>query len=179
MKTYKYTKIIKILPQEILNIEEIKNYLRISHDYDDKMLENFLLAAVNSAEKFTAICLFPKILESVFSPEYTKILHLRSKSVQEIISVKIFDQKEEKDLDKDQYYFSQYDFSLILKKHINKSKQVKITYKTETPVQEIPCEVKCGLLLHISEMYDRKEQMNPGMSIEVKSLYMPYRDLRI
>ena len=45
----------KILEKEskaILKLKEVKNFLRISHDYDDSLVKELILAATEYAENF-------------------------------------------------------------------------------------------------------------------------------
>jgi len=43
----------------------------------------------------------------------------------------------------------------------------------------IPPSIKHGILLHIAEMYDRQEQTSDYIPIEIKNLYLPYRQLKL
>jgi len=45
---------------EIWPLEEVKNYLRISHEYDDKLIANLTATAIDSAELFTGLSLHIK-----------------------------------------------------------------------------------------------------------------------
>ena len=46
-------KILAIEKPEIWSLDEIKNYLRVTHDYDNNLITNLLNASIMMAENFT------------------------------------------------------------------------------------------------------------------------------
>ena len=84
-----------IKTQEIWPLEEVKNYLRISHKYDDNLIQSLIESATEAAENFTGLSINQRRIEckiqsakSNFTLKYLPIL-----SVEEVFLVK----KEQKD----------------------------------------------------------------------------------
>lgn len=48
-------KILSVEEREIWPLEEVKNYLRVSHKNDDKIIANLISSAVITAEQFLAL----------------------------------------------------------------------------------------------------------------------------
>ena len=48
-------KILSVEEKEIWPLEEVKNYLRVSHKNDDKLVTNLISSAVITAEQFLAL----------------------------------------------------------------------------------------------------------------------------
>lgn len=48
-------KILSVEEREIWPLEEVKNYLRVSHKNDDKLIANLISSAVITAEQFLAL----------------------------------------------------------------------------------------------------------------------------
>lgn len=47
--------VLNIKKVEIWPLEEVKNYLRISHEYDDKLINNLIATSIDVAELFTGL----------------------------------------------------------------------------------------------------------------------------
>lgn len=58
--------VLETRDQNILSLEEVKSYLRISHSSDDRMLESMIKAAISFAEKYINAHFIPKIIEENF-----------------------------------------------------------------------------------------------------------------
>jgi uncharacterized phiE125 gp8 family phage protein len=160
--------------QDIWPLEEVKNYLRVSHDYDDKMIYGLIEAAVSEAESFTGLSLCKrKIKLSVSSAPNT--LELKYSPLLEVVSVVTSLAPEENIKDRAGYIDTQRSQIFLDRKFIGSD--LEIEYLSGYP-ENIPRAISHGILLRIAAMYDRSE--NPGViEREVKNLYLPFRPFKI
>ena len=72
-----------IKAEEIWPLEEVKNYLRISHKYDDNLIQSLIESATEAAENFTGLSIYQRQIEckiqnakSDFTLRYLPILRV-------------------------------------------------------------------------------------------------------
>lgn len=164
------TRIVEIWP-----LEEVKNYLRVSHRYDDRMIRGLIQTAIESAEKFTSLSLYPRRVEcnienvaSSIDFKYSPIIEINALVIKIAgAEQNILDDYGHIETDTQTVHFTS--------KYVGKD--LKITYRAGYK-NNIPRAVQHGILMHVAAMYD-----NPGGSASinsgVKDLYIPYRRLKI
>lgn len=164
--TYTTYQVLSVEKQNLLSLEEIKSYLRISEDYDDKLLAELALSAISSAEKFTRLSLLTKNIE-VKSYSNAKSITLPLVPVININNIS----NDERVLEKEEY-------ALFVDtiKFADSNKNITINYVSG--LQTIESDLKQGLLIHISSMYDQ-ELVNFSFPKEALSLYQTYRKILI
>jgi uncharacterized phiE125 gp8 family phage protein len=170
---YTITNLQKI---EIWSLGEVKNYLRISHDYDDGLLSGLLDAAIESVELFTGVSLnirsFMAKIQSVSSS-----IPLKHIPVLDIDSVIL--KKNGQDID------ITADFGVVLnggaqvaidEKYVGEDLEVQ--YQAGYREDLVPRAIKHGILMHVSDMYENSVDA-VALSSQIKDLYAPYRVIKI
>ena len=162
---YSY-KIIARSKQNILTLEDVKNYSRISADNDDNLLESMIDSAIQIAENFIKVSLVQKVIEVV--SDNVMNLALPFVPVAGIIKVEA-DGKEidlaNVNLNREVLTFAKY----------VECKKLKITYSAgnDDPLL-VPAPIVQGIMQHISNMYDARGSGAVSMD-GVLELYAPYR----
>ncbi len=169
-KIMKEKNIYKILDREeqnILAVDDIKNYARISIDDDDLLIKEMIEAAIIAAENFMRTALVKQTVE--VTGHNTNSLLLPIMPLIKILEVKCGD----KILDENDYHHARDRISLE-----SYGKTVaKYSAGYEDP-KDIPAIIKQALLVHISQMYDSRG----GTSISddrIFDLYKPYRKMLV
>ncbi|KJV57525.1 hypothetical protein OCHUTO_0082 [Orientia chuto str. Dubai] len=178
---YYYT-ISRIHEQQLLSIAEIKNYLRInSNDFqnevENSLLNTLTIAAISYAERFLHASLIEKdicyIIERIKNTMILlpivpakKILIIKNESDNSIIDQQLY-----------QLNYNGTNIQFLSNKFINKS--VKVEYTTATAVDfSIINAIKPGLLLHISELYDRRI-LESKVFASINQIYQSYKKILV
>jgi uncharacterized phiE125 gp8 family phage protein len=171
-------KILELMPQKLWELEEVKNYLRISYAYDDKLIDNLIYAAITAAENFTKLSIAQKRVEYVCNIRYSKIFPLKYYPVAELVKATLLYNEQEIRLEQEQYYLDQERWFFCLKESIS-DKELTIEYIAGFNEREVPQSIKYGILLHVAQMYDREEHTSSSFSTEIRNLYLPYRQWKV
>ena len=168
-KNYSY-KILEQTRQNILTLEDVKNYSRISADNDDNLLVLYINSAIQIAENFIKIALVRKVIE--VGSDNAMEIKLPFVPVAEILRVEA--DGEEVGLDN----IIVKDEILTLKQYVE-CKRLKVTYSAgNDDIRSIPAPIVQGLMQHISNMYDARG--GGAVSTDgVLELYQPYRRMII
>jgi uncharacterized phiE125 gp8 family phage protein len=70
----------------IWKLKEVKNYLRISHDYDDSLIESLIETAIEYAENFTGIFIHKRTV-NCFVSQINQVIKLKHLPILKIVSV--------------------------------------------------------------------------------------------
>jgi len=161
--------------REIWPLEEIKNYLRISHDYDDRLILSLRESAVDHAENFTGLSLHKRDVtcnvqntsESII-PKYIPIL--------EIQKMYLINREERTEITDSFGYIATDTQSLhFVRNYIGQD--ISIEYIAGYQ-ENISRTIQHGILMHVASMYEHAED-GVNMSDKVRDLYIPYRVMRI
>ena len=143
--------ILSVEEQELWSLTEVKNYLRVAHKNDDKLIASLISSAIISAEQFLGISFFIK-------------------------KVSLVTDDDEEDITEG---FGYVDFNnqkiWIAQKYLYKN--LVINYEAGLG-EKIPRTILHGILMHIGMMYDFGENL-VNISSEIKEIYLPYRALKI
>ncbi len=170
---YTITNLQKI---EIWPLDEVKNYLRISHDYDDGLLAGLIDAAIESVEMFTGVSLHIRSCTVKIQSALSSI-SLKYSPVLDIDSVALKKDGVETDIS--------IDFGIVLnggasiavdEKYIGED--LEVIYKAGYREDLVPRAIKHGILMHISDMYENSVDA-VALSSQIKDLYTPYRIIKI
>lgn len=163
-------KILEYSEQNIVRLEDIKNYMRISGDNDDNLIIFFINSSIQTAENFMKISLTKKVIE--VQVDNSSDIRLPFVPVLEIMSVEVNNKK----LDADEFILNK--DILTLKNHVGCEK-LKIIYSTghQDPIN-IPMPVIQGIMSHIANMYDMRG-VDLGSIDNILSFYKPYRRMII
>ncbi len=127
----------------LINLDEIKQCLRITTDTDDKIIKDLLEAALFQLEKYIGKTLIQKTYEqSAFDYDDSKV-NLLNRPVSEVISVESNDGQEIK------YYLEKN--SVILLENVKKP--IKIKYVSGVFKDSLPGVFKTALMEIISYLY--------------------------
>jgi len=167
--------IFSVEEREIWSLGEVKNYLRVSHTNDDKLITNLISSAVITAEQFLAVsfciqkvtCLINK------TPSYLRLKHI---PVASLAKVFLLNRENKKDITEDFGYVEDNKQKILFnQKYL--SQKLEISYEAGLG-DKIPQPILQGVLTHIGMMYDFGENSANILS-EIKNIYMPYRSLKI
>lgn len=150
-------KILEVKEQNILSLEDVKSFLRISHSSDDKLLKSMIFSAISFAEKYIGTHIIPKIIEERF--ENCMRVTLSQKPIIRIeeIGCKYDIQRNEIIFDK------KYD-------------EMKITYLVGA--EDIsPCLIE-AIKNHICLLYDKRGDPNM-FSYQAKSFYRDFKEIKV
>jgi uncharacterized phiE125 gp8 family phage protein len=167
--------IIKIFPQQIWSLAQVKNYLRVEANYDDDLISGLIDAAITAAENFTKLNFIEKYIKFTCNIAWKKNFLLKYQPLKEILRLTIKQHDQGQELSIDHYFF---DKSILTLKHELSGGELVVEYISGYD-GSIPHAIKHGIILHIAEMYDRQGQNSIGLSKEVKNLYLPYRNIQI
>jgi uncharacterized phiE125 gp8 family phage protein len=177
MKKHKsFFKILEFFDQDFINIEDVKNYLKISSDDDDKIIKQFLDSAIESCENYSGLNLISKKIEYLTNDFKADRVYLPFTPIKEILEIKainnysIVDYLEDFEIDKKNgiIFFQKYYF------YIRLEVQAIVGFKDNN---FIPKSLLQGILIHIGEMYDKGTFK--GISEDLQKLYQPYKKVRI
>jgi uncharacterized phiE125 gp8 family phage protein len=166
--------ILEVVSKEIWPLAEVKNYLRVSHDYDDNLIANLIISAVESAELFTGLSLSIRKIRCLV--EYSQAsLRLKYVPVIEISKVTcLCDHGIQEEITNNFGYTDRANNIIHFNpEHINRA--IIVEYQAGY-INEIPRNIQHGILMHVAAIYDQKEV---SLSNEIKDLYYPYRLLKI
>ena len=170
--------VIKLDQLELWNLNEVKNYLRVSHDYDDKVIKNLIISAVDSAENFLGLSLHQRRVEFICNLRGRHVFQLKYSPIIEITDVTFEIAEQKRQLAEKEYSYDAEYAALYLTRALS-GEELKVSYLTGYEDRHVPHAISQGVLLHICSMYDRDGDNNLSMSNEVKNLYHPYKKIRL
>ena len=160
--------------QEIWPLEEVKNYLRIAHDYDDALILNLKAAAIEVAENFTGLSLHSRQINCSIQNTLGNI-SLKYIPILEVKEVSLLDEDNKKITD--DFGYIETDNQVIHFKVSYIGRDLKIQYIAGF-LNSIPRSIQHGILMHIASMYEHSEY-GTNLGSDIKNLYIPYRTLKI
>ena len=167
--------ILSVEEQELWSLTEVKNYLRVAHKNDDKLIASLISSAIISAEQFLGISFFIKKVSCVID-KAPNFLRLRYIPIASVAKVSLITDDDEEDITEG---FGYVDFNnqkiWIAQKYLYKN--LVINYEAGLG-EKIPRTILHGILMHIGMMYDFGENL-VNISSEIKEIYLPYRALKI
>jgi uncharacterized phiE125 gp8 family phage protein len=170
-------KIIKENGKFSLSLEEIKKFLRVTQDHDDKIISNMSIAAQDIAEKYMNFCLSAKEITLEVSPTSNKVI-VPLRPISKIESIKFKYDENLKNIDESLYDIAPFQDYIIIDSSL-RGKTLQINYIAGFNKEEdIPQAIVQGLMLHIAEMYD-KQMISTILPSSVKLLYSPFMSYKI
>lgn len=166
-------KINKIIRKEVWPLREVKDYLRITHNYDDKIIDNLIESAVQQAEIFMGISLHSRHI-TLTAEKIDSFITFKYVPVIELVSITALSINN-KDIKEEIGYLDIEKARLVTQEKFV-GEDIKIEYLAG--YQEIPRAILHGILNHIVVMYDRPDNI-ATLTQEVRNLYLPYRQLKL
>lgn len=168
-------KILHREEQELFRLPEIKNFLRISHNYDDMWIMELVNSSIEAAENFLRFRLLPIRVQVQQDRGCNSEMILPLVPVVEVTS--IFAKTAIEEAKRIERY--KLEDCLLKIADLPRFELVTVEYMAGYPDQKtIPAAIKQGILLHTAEMYDSHGTAS-SISEEVRKLYQPYRRMRI
>lgn len=161
--------------QQMVTMPALKNYLRISHDYDDAWLSDLIYCAIGAAENFLCIKLLSSKIKVYIEYLENNAVQLYGSPICEITEIVV---KGDPELiyEPANYYL---EGNILKFKQLPQQKNLTVEYIIGYKDQaNIPAVIKQGILLHIAEMYDNRGIV-ASIPSEVQKLYKPYRKMMI
>ena len=163
-----------ITAEEIWPLEEVKNYLRISHKYDDNLIQSLIESATEAAENFTGLSIHQRRIEykiqnakSDFTLRYLPILR-----VEEVYLVK----KEQKEKITNKFGYANTTTNRVYLNDDYVGQDIEIGYLAGH--KKIPSTISHGILMHVASMYEHSEN-GTNLNSQIRDLYLPYRIVKI
>ncbi len=162
--------------ENIWSLNEVKNCLRVSYDYDDKYIQGLIQVATESAENYTGLMIQSRnIICSI--KDTKKDINLKFRPMHNIEAVWLMDAKQMQEDITTKYGECMLRDGKILLSDRYISKDIQIHYVAGIK-DNIPGPIKHGILLHIIGLYEYSD--NPStMSSVLKDLYTPFRMIKI
>jgi uncharacterized phiE125 gp8 family phage protein len=167
-----FMKDIKV--EEIWPLEEVKNYLRISHEYDDILIQSLIESATESAENFTGLSINHRHIEykiqsakSDFTLKYLPILNM-----EEVYLVER--NKKQKITDNFGYVNNTINRIYFNEEYVNQDVEIKYI----AGHKKIPKTITQGILMHVVLMYEHSEN-GTNLNSKILDLYLPHRIIKI
>ncbi|MDX2050659.1 MAG: head-tail connector protein [Rickettsiaceae bacterium] len=156
-----------------LDLEEMKQYLRITGNQDDNLLSLLLQAAICYVEEYVGIDLSVKEIISIYKVESDMKINLSSKPVRNIVHIKILGEIEDK-------LTAGKDYSLENSKIIihSKIRANLIEVKYLSGVNTTPLSIKQAIMIYAGLLYD-KEVINSESMEGIFMLLGPYRNYKL
>jgi uncharacterized phiE125 gp8 family phage protein len=167
-----FVKDIKV--EEIWPLEEVKNYLRISHEYDDILIQSLIESATESAENFTGLSINHRHIEckiqsakSDFTLKYLPIL-----SIDEVYIL----ERDKKKKITDTFGYVNNTINRIYFNDDYVDQDIEIKYIAGH--KKIPRTITHAILMHVVLMYEHSEN-GTNLNSQILDLYLPHRIIKI
>lgn len=167
--------ILKKKTEYVLKLKEVKNFLRLSHNYDDSLVKDLIQAAIDYAENFTGKFIDTRIVQcSVFRAN--KKIRVKYTPLNKILSAEKIVHDRFEDIS-DSIGKSNIDEALL---------EINPTYVDQDIILKLSCGygektphvIKMGILKHVSAMYELNENSLDPVD-EVRNLYLSFRSFKI
>lgn len=169
-------KIEKLCSEEInfINLQQAKQYLRIDHQYDDKMIEEMLQVALIAAENYLGIYLQITHWKMTIFDYLPISIKFPYGPIIKIEQFKLYKHNQE-ELNVDNYYFDSNHESIILEKSYH-MKKAEILYQLGYEI--IPSPIKQGILEHLAKLYDVRGG-DVRIPLSAIAMYQSYKRVRL
>ena len=157
-----------------VSLEETKSFLRIENSQDDKLIKDLIEAATDYAEWHMEKSLAKQTWQISCEGYIPHRIYLKYSPIVKIELVSaITSQGESRSLD---HRFSDIGSYIELNNHLN---AVRVDVIYEAGYDNIPEQIKLGIMQHVAAIYrDRESDIGTHLS-EIKKVYSPFRELRV
>ncbi|WCR59550.1 MAG: hypothetical protein PG978_000986 [Wolbachia endosymbiont of Ctenocephalides felis wCfeF] len=158
-----------------VTLEEVKSFLRVENDQDDKLISSLISVATDYAEWYTEKSLVKQTWQVSYEDYIPHRIYLSYGPVRIIMSVTatISKNQEEKIL---KYYFSNVGGYIEFLSHLN---AIRVDVVYEAGYDNVPEQIKLGIMQHVSALYKNRESEVKSYLSEVKGVYSPFREPRV
>lgn len=159
----------------ILDLDEVKNYLRISHNYDDQLIVNLVQAAVEYAENFTGKMINETHVLCKISKANSLIV-LQHFPIKDLLSVEFLEKGKTKDITNLYGAVSMVESKIKLNPSF-RGKDILINYNCGYG-KDLPMILKMTLMKHVCNMYEFNTDVTEVHN-DINRSYASYRKLKI
>ncbi len=157
------TKVISREDVNDISTSEVLEHCRVDDDYDNELIQSYLLASMNIAEVETNRMLTPSVVDA-YTQYHDKKIYLPYGEVSGVTEIKAtFDEVEVTIPDTD-YIFNEIDESVEIDKklYINHT-DFKIRYNCGYPADALPNAIKQAILMTVATLYNVREDISYGV----------------
>lgn len=160
----------------VFELNYIKDFLKITHDYEDILLEQLSQVSLSYVENFLGMSITKTIIKAEIE-ECQKVIILKYPKISQILSIILEKDKAQEDI-LDSFGIADYRANKITFADKFIGHNICITYQIGFTSDNIPPQIKHGILLHLSKIY---EQPDSPIFIDkqIKELLQPYRVIKI
>ncbi|MCP5370026.1 MAG: phage gp6-like head-tail connector protein [Rickettsiaceae bacterium] len=168
---------IKQNKSNIFELSYIKDFLKITHDYEDMLLANLLNTSISYAEKLLRICITSSTIKANIEESHKNII-LKYPSINSILSI-ILKTKEmiEEDITEN-FGTADYQINKITLADQFVGQNICFNYQTGFAPDNIPPQIKQAILLHLAKTYEQPANTSL-IDKQIKELLIPYRIIKI
>ncbi len=152
-----------------VTLEEVKSFLRIENDQDDKLISDLIFMATDYAEWHMEKSLVKQTWQVSYEDYVPRRIYLSYGPVSKIVLATAKNQKL-------RYYFSNVGSYIELFNYLNVTR-ADIVY--EAGYDSVPEQIKLGIMQHVSALYKNRESEVSSHLSEVKKVYSPFREVRV
>ena len=172
--------------ENILTLDQVKNFLHIKSDIDDNRLHETMTSAVSYASNFLECSISERVYEAVYTNINSTYINLAFGPIINVLEVKILKNNIEYILPEHLYFFSN-KTSLLYIKNTFVHDSIIITYRCALEKSNIYYqELQSKLLLHVKILYqdlanncDQKKDQLKNVNSQIAMLYSNMIDLLI
>ncbi len=159
---------------KILTLDKIKNSLRVSHNYDDHLIEELMATAIIAAENFIGISLYTRTILAKIQ-NVSQDLILKYSNILTLQSVKHTADKQDITNHYGKFLSTKHQICFDTK---YVGQYIEIEYVAGYKENTIPQPIQQGIIMHVMLMYDNSEN-SIYLNSSIKNLYLPYREVKI
>jgi len=172
-----YYEVTEIFEQDFILLEDIKNYLKVSSNEDDRLIKQLTDTAIESCENYSGLKILPRKIRYIINNFKGNQVHLGDFPIKEITDIKIISETKKIEISSELFEVDKGEGTILFKEN-QSSDQIIINYVTGFADNKlIPKSIMQGILIHIAGMYDAGTYQT--ISGDLKNLYQPYKRVRI
>lgn len=160
----------------IFELNYIKDFLKITHDYEDLLLGQLLQTSVAYVENFLRIHITKAIVTAKIEG-CQKVIILKYPRINKIFSITLEQNNIQEDI-LDSFGIADYCINKITFDDKCLGQNIYINYQTGFTPDNIPPQIKHGILLHLSKTYEQPDTPIV-LDKQIKELLQPHRIIKI
>ena len=152
-----------------ITLDEVKTYIRITHDYDDTVLQDIMYAVCQIFQQYTGISVTEELWEVGYTNVGRYIFTLPVKPVVRIIEVATNDNWTKESIEKEDYYIDSNDLVLS---YIPNYRYITVRCIAGYKKDEVNSYLKQCLLQHAGHLYEKRDD---SFDLNTYDLFKNYR----
>ncbi|BET28642.1 hypothetical protein wCauATS_08440 [Wolbachia pipientis] len=158
-----------------VTLEEVKSFLRIENNQDDKLISDLIFMATDYAEWHMEKSLVKQTWQVSYEDYVSRRIYLSYGPVSKIVlATAMMSKNQEKRTLK--YYFSDVGGYVEFFNCLN---AIRVDVVYEAGYDNVPEQIKLGIMRHVSALYKNRESEVSSHLSEVKKVYSPFREPKV